>query len=292
MTGVLRNKLGITDQEQLDRVEATFVAVRSYELAAEPIRGKFDLAHLQEIHRWLFSDVYDWAGQIRTVDISKGETRFASHTHIEGYAPQITRPLAQEKYLRGLGPDEFSERVGHYLGELNVLHPFREGNGRATREFFSQLAGAAGYEIDWRGMTRDDMIAASIAAYGGDSRPLARLVRDNLRDHEHDRLHDLARAATGRDVRLVRAAPGQTYEGVIIGTTERYVVQAQLKPDGIMVLHNRRALALGGTGQLEIGKAVEIRYPHGGAGLVQEVPSHDNSLTHANEQYRSRERER
>jgi cell filamentation protein len=138
--GVLRNLLGINSQSELDCVEATFAAVRSYELATSPVVGAFDLDHLRDIHKNLFGDVYDWAGQIRTVDISKGTTRFASFQQIESYAPQITSPLLHEEYLRGLNPDEFSLRAGHYLGELNVLHPFREGNGRSIREFMSQLA--------------------------------------------------------------------------------------------------------------------------------------------------------
>ncbi len=148
---VLRNRLGITDQAELDRVEATFSLVRAYELLEKPVAGNFDLAHLQAIHKRLFGDVYEWAGEIRTVDISKGQTRFANFQQIESYAPEITRPLQREQLLRGLNIDTFSERAGHYLGELNVLHPFREGNGRATREFVGQLARGAGYAVDWSG---------------------------------------------------------------------------------------------------------------------------------------------
>ncbi|PJI53163.1 cell filamentation protein Fic, partial [Methylobacterium radiotolerans] len=160
-TGVLRNRFGITDAAELDRVEATFAAVRAYELAVAPVDGQFDLAHLQQIHKRLFGDVYDWAGTLRTVDISKGNTRFASHEQIANYAPQITRPLARDQRLRGLSLDAFSDWAGHYLGELNVLHPFREGNGRTIREFIGQLARDAGYGIDWQGIRREDMTRAS-----------------------------------------------------------------------------------------------------------------------------------
>lgn len=127
--------------------------------------GKFDLAHLQAIHKRLFGDVYDWAGVIRTVDISKGQTRFANFQQIGSYAPEITRPLQREQLLRGLDVDTFSERAGHYLGELNVLHPFREGNGRSIREFVGQLARGAGYAMEWSGIERSEMIQASIKAY-------------------------------------------------------------------------------------------------------------------------------
>jgi fido (protein-threonine AMPylation protein) len=93
--------------------------------------------------------VYAWAGQLRTIDISKGGNRFAHHGFIAGAAASIFAGLAVEKYLAGLAPDAFSDRAAHYLGELNALHPFREGNGRAQREFISHLAQANGYYIAW-----------------------------------------------------------------------------------------------------------------------------------------------
>lgn len=266
-TGVLRNRFGISDPAELDRVEATFAAVRSYELAVSPVRGEFDLAHLQQIHQRLFGDVYDWAGKIRSVDISKGTTRFASHEQIASYAPQITRPLSREGLLRGLSPDSFSERAGHYLGELNVLHPFREGNGRSIREFIGQLAQDAGYGIDWQGVERGEMTQASIEAYQGDSQRMASLIRANLRDLDREYALDLAKAVAGDRAHVVLATPGQSYEGVIIGSTERYLVQEQKGQAGEMVLHSRRALL---NVDLAVpGQVIGIRYPHGGVGLVE-----------------------
>jgi cell filamentation protein len=184
--GVLRNVLGITDPDELDRVEAALVALRTNELSFTPMDGNFDLAHLRAIHRHLFKDVYPWAGELRTVDITKGDTRFASCEQIESYAPQITEALARERFLHDLTIREFSERAGHYLGELNVLHPFRDGNGRSIREFIGQLARAAGYRIDWEGMLRSEMTDAAIAAYHGDSSPLATLIHRNLREPEQE----------------------------------------------------------------------------------------------------------
>ncbi len=146
-SGVLKNRLGITDDTALEQAEAALVATRSYELAQTPLKGRFDLAHLQAIHGYLFGDVYTWAGQLRTIDISKGENMFAHHTHIQSAATPIFQQLEQEKHLAGLTPAAFSDRAAHYLGELNALHPFREGNGRAQREFLSHLADANGYYI-------------------------------------------------------------------------------------------------------------------------------------------------
>src|SRR5580692_3694198 len=129
-SGVLRNRLDIADEATLEQTEAAFVATRSYELSQTPLKGGFDLAHLQAIHRYLFGDVYEWAGKLRTTDISKGGNRFAHHAHIEGAAAAIFTQLAKEKHLTGLGPAAFSDRAAYYLGELNALHSFREGNGR------------------------------------------------------------------------------------------------------------------------------------------------------------------
>jgi cell filamentation protein len=128
----------------------------------------------------LFGDVYDWAGQLRLVEIQKGSTAFARQMVIESAAGQLFRQLAKEQYLRTLDAQAFSLRAGFYLGEINVLHPFREGNGRSQREFIAQLAFAAGHRIDWSGIDQKTMVSASIAAYSGDSSYLAHIIRLTL----------------------------------------------------------------------------------------------------------------
>jgi cell filamentation protein len=179
-TGVLINRLDITDESTLEQIEAALVATRSYELSQTPLKGRFDLAHLQAIHKHLFGDLYEWAGQLRTIDISKGGNRFANHLQIENAAAPIFQQLAKEKHLAGLGAEAFSDRAAYYLGELNALHPFREGNGRAQREFISHLANAAGYYVAWENMARSDLLAATIASFHGDTSELAAFIRRNL----------------------------------------------------------------------------------------------------------------
>jgi len=179
-SGVLRNRLGITDAATLEHAEASLVATRSYELSRAPIEGLFDLAHLQAIHRCLFGDVYEWAGELRTIDIAKGGHLFAHHAHLVGAAEPIFNRLAEEKHLAGLSPANFSVRAAHYLGELNALHPFREGNGRAQREFVSHLARAAGYYVAWENMKQPAMLQASIESFQGDTSKLAALIHENL----------------------------------------------------------------------------------------------------------------
>ncbi|TFL14025.1 hypothetical protein CSC67_07585 [Pusillimonas caeni] len=274
--GILRNRLNITDAAELERVEAALVAVRSVELALDPVKGCFDLKHLQQIHHRLFSDVYDWAGQIRTVDVSKGSTRFAHHAHIESYAPQITELLARERHLQGLSPADFSERAGHYLGELNVLHPFREGNGRSLREFINQLSHQAGYHISWQGIDKEANIQASIAAFQGDSSQLARLISANLVDYDRQRAIDLARDDVGADSRIVAAQENQAYTGRILGLTDRYVIQALPSPSKDVVLHERRTLSA--SASLLPGQVVRVAYPHGRVGLVTEPAQNDLNI--------------
>jgi len=106
-TGALKNLLGIRDQGLLDVAEANLVATRSTELSLFPVSGQFDLAHLQSIHRYLFRDVYKWAGELRTVDISKGDNLFAHHAYIVGAAQPIFERLKGERHLVGLDLDVF-----------------------------------------------------------------------------------------------------------------------------------------------------------------------------------------
>ncbi|WP_375642733.1 MULTISPECIES: Fic/DOC family protein, partial [unclassified Bartonella] len=179
-TGVMYNRFGIKDKATLKSVESTLTYARSLELKRTPIRGKFDLNHMKDIHKKLFGDVYEWAGEIRSIDITKGGCLFAYHHQIESYTPKITQQLAKEQYLRGLDADKFSQRAGYYMGEINALHPFREGNGRTQREFIGQLAREAGYNINWDCITREEMTKASIEALYGTSELLSELIRKNL----------------------------------------------------------------------------------------------------------------
>lgn len=160
--GVLRNRFGITDAALLQQAETTFVAIRQIELARQPITGRFDAAHLRAIHYALFQDVYEWAGEFRQVDISKGASPFAHFGYLDANARALFDQLEQEQQLRGLTPDQFAQRAAYYLGELNVLHPFREGNGRTQRIFFAELAHQAAYSLDWARISAQQMTDASI----------------------------------------------------------------------------------------------------------------------------------
>lgn len=180
-TGVLKNKLGITDAAILDKQEADYVLMRSLELAQNPVHGKFDLEHLKAIHRSLFGDIYAWAGEIRNIDISKGTSRFANVNYIEPAAAAIFKELSAENFLAGLSVEKFSDRAAYYLGEINALHPFREGNGRAQREFINHLAYKNGFLIDWKNMNQQEMIQASIESLHGNYSKYAAYILNNIK---------------------------------------------------------------------------------------------------------------
>jgi len=183
-TDVLRNKAEITNAEDLDAYEGELSTLRSIEILENPVAGQFDLAHLQRIHLSLFQDVYDWAGKIRTVDISRGNSRFANVRFIESAANDIFNKLARENWLKGLDADALSKRLAHYLSEINALHPFREGNGRVQRIFISQLSQSAGYQLNYSDLEQEQIYRAMELAFNGDESLLANLILERLESNE------------------------------------------------------------------------------------------------------------
>ena len=179
-TDVLRNKAEITNAEDLDAYEGELSTMRSIEILENPVAGQFNLAHLQRIHLALFQDIYDWAGEIRTVDISRGNSRFANVRFIEAAANDIFNKLARENWLKGLDADALSKRLAHYLSEINALHPFREGNGRVQRIFISQLSQSAGYQLDYSDLEQEQIYRAMELAFNGDESILANLILERL----------------------------------------------------------------------------------------------------------------
>lgn len=184
---VLKNKGNLTRQDALDAFEADATAIRLLEISEHPIQGKFDLAHLQAIHFHIFQDVYDWAGQLRTVDISKGSSRFAHWGMIQDYLGRQLDKLPAERFLKNLPPDEFVKRLAFYMGEINAAHPFREGNGRVQRAFCAQLAEQAGYFISFDEAGRNETLNAMIASFHGDQKPLIALLESITAEIEEDK---------------------------------------------------------------------------------------------------------
>lgn len=159
-SSVLRNRFGIRDSGALKEVESDFSAVKQQELLSQPIRGRFTTHHLCQIHKYLLGDIYSFAGHFRREDIMKGSTRFMSHRDIKLKTKQLLDELKTEQYLRSYEQSEFIKRSAYYLSELNYIHPFREGNGRAIREFMRLLLEYNGYSINWNAVSSERMLSA------------------------------------------------------------------------------------------------------------------------------------
>ena len=166
-TGLLRNLSTPPAQtpQDLQLFEDGHVERRLLRLRAEPIEGCYDLDHVQSIHRQLFRDVYPWAGELRTVGISKGtrdlpdgtqaKAGFLPVEHIPFVVNGMADQLRQEDYLRGLSNEEFGDRLAVHFNDLNEAHPFREGNGRMQRALWDQLAAEAGHTIHWQAISKE-----------------------------------------------------------------------------------------------------------------------------------------
>lgn len=153
-TNVLINKFDIRDGESLRRTEYRFVAIRETQARLQQIQGNFDLVHLQAIHKQLFQDVYDWAGQLRNIDFAKRSndtgliSRFIPAVVLDLKAENLSTYISERNLLKGLNKVEFVQAITQVHTMMNELHPFREGNGRSTRVLLSQLANQAGFDLD------------------------------------------------------------------------------------------------------------------------------------------------
>jgi cell filamentation protein len=175
-TTVLKNRLGIREQDVLDDFETEMTMQRS----EEPLpAGRFTMTHYRAVHRHLFQDVYPWAGRSRTVRTSKGGNMFCYPEQIDSQLKQIFKWLADANFLQDLSADEFSRKAAHFLAELNAIHAFHEGNGRAQMTFLNLLADEAGHPLDLEHrLDPDRVLNAMIASFSGDEAPLAAALRD------------------------------------------------------------------------------------------------------------------
>jgi len=160
---VLINKLNIKTHDELVVAEREITSLKIAVAKSQHIKGNFDLDHLKKIHKFIFEDIYSWAGCLRHVNISKGN-QFCLVDNLEMYGNSVFDKLKADNYLidyQGSVP----HALAYYLSEINVLHPFREGNGRAQRLFIEYLANNAGYSVDFSNVSSKEMIVASAEAF-------------------------------------------------------------------------------------------------------------------------------
>ena len=166
-TGILRNLVGARTKESLDDAEGSLSFARLVQLMDQTPKPTGDLTELRAVHRHLFQDLYDWAGQIRTVDIRKNiedAEFFLPYGMIERASNFASGELHSDNMLRGLDRQHFIDRLAYHYDQVNYIHPFREGNGRVQRVFWNRIAVAAGWQLDWRPVHGDVNDRASRAA--------------------------------------------------------------------------------------------------------------------------------
>ena len=245
---VLRNRHGITDPDVLSRYERQLARAAAEEtLAIDPPERTFDRAHLSGLHERLFEDTYEWAGRMRdetfTLEdgtrigpketLGKGDNAFARASEIADRLDRMTDYIKSQDNFRDADPPRFVEGTAEVLAEVNDIHPFREGNGRAQREFVTDLAYEAGYELDFERIDGPRNIAASKSAAAGDMAPMQAMIRDASQPERRIMLAEAERAlssnpqhawATGGDITTRTLPPAETVRGTLLETTERTAI--------------------------------------------------------------------
>lgn len=161
---VLINLFDCHDQTELQKLEAKSTAYNILYLQMNPIEGNFDFDHLKAIHRFIFQDIYEWAGEIRTVDIGKNNI-FCRVQFINSYAENVFSDYFSSCFAAKSNRNEFIRTFTSHYADLNALHPFREGNGRSQREFARELCLKCGYIFDLTHTNHKDMLEASIESF-------------------------------------------------------------------------------------------------------------------------------
>jgi cell filamentation protein len=174
-TNILKNLLDIKDPELLEEAELALFLTR----AEEPFpAGEIDVEHYLSLHRHLFQDVYEWAGEIRTILIGKDGNWFCYPEYVAAELNRVFAMLGDPDALTHITVSDFAKHVGHFLAELNAVHPFREGNGRTQLAFLAMLVEYAGFAFNEENLDRNRVMRAMIESFSGDEGPLVSLIRD------------------------------------------------------------------------------------------------------------------
>ena len=179
-TTCLINKFGIKDEKKLSQMETLITTAKCKELEVNPIDGDFGFEHYKAIHKYIFEDLYDWAGLVRTVSISKKGTVFTLPESIEPLADRIFTGLQKENCYIGYDNDQYIESIVDFYCRTNMLHPFREGNGRTQRVFLTQLIRHSGHDINFSTIDTDELMIATIQSANGIVDYLRNLFRESI----------------------------------------------------------------------------------------------------------------
>lgn len=161
-SNVLKNKLNIRENKLLKTAEEEITLIKQMELLKNPIKGNFSKAHLINIHKFIFEDIYSFAGKIRREQISKADTMFYPPNLIDRELDKVFSKIKEKNMLRETDKEKIFDNLAYVMAELNIIHPFREGNGRSIREFIRLMAKHMGYDLNWGNVDREELLEASI----------------------------------------------------------------------------------------------------------------------------------
>ena len=162
-TDTLKNLLNIRDEALLEVVEREITGLEAQRQIMSP--PPYVYFYLKSIHKALFSDIYEWAGKQRTVDISKKGTRFCAVDRIEPEAEKLFKKLRLKRYFENLSRGELVISAARFYSDLNALHPFRDGNGRAQRILFEHIIFNCGFTVSWEGVSQNEWLEANIEGF-------------------------------------------------------------------------------------------------------------------------------
>ena len=161
-SNVLKNKLNIRDNKLLKTAEEEITLIKQMELLKNPIKGNFSKAHLMNIHKFIFEDIYSFAGKIRKEQISKADTLFYPPNLIDRELDKVFAKIKEKNMIKETDEEKVFDNLAYVMAELNIIHPFREGNGRSIREFIRLMAKRMGYDLNWGNVDKEELLEASI----------------------------------------------------------------------------------------------------------------------------------
>ena len=161
-SNVLKNKLNIRDNKLLKTAEEEITLIKQMELLKNPIKGNFSKAHFMNIHKFIFEDIYPFAGKIRREQISKADTMFYPPNLIDRELDKVFAKIKEKNMLKETDKEKVFDNLAYVMAELNTIHPFREGNGRSIREFIRLMAKRMGYDLNWGNVDKEELLEASI----------------------------------------------------------------------------------------------------------------------------------
>ena len=179
---VLKNKFGIKNEKHLNEIEQVLSAINAAEIELNYPIENVDFKYYKKLHQMLFEDIYEWAGKIRSVNMSKKGVNFCNFNSIHENGNRIFGGIKSKSYFVGMKFDSFIDEIVDVYCDLNFLHPFREGNGRGQRLFFTLLIKNAGYDIDFSKIDTELLMIATIKSVSGDIFLLRNIINNHIKE--------------------------------------------------------------------------------------------------------------